>query len=107
MINAYLSRITADHWSVKNNLQKAAHKLAHTMDKIFIPAEEVENFKKYFHSRIEELNKEFSRCKPLDFHTQRSYQEKDSWWIYCDGVFEMDLIKIKGIPFGQAEIRFE
>lgn len=100
MINAYLSRITADHWTAKNNLQKAAHKLAHTMDKIFIPAEEVENFKKYFHSRIEELNKEFSRCKPLSFSIQRSQQDRDEYWIYCDGVFNMHLIKIKKIPFG-------
>jgi hypothetical protein len=96
-VTLYFSRITSDHWCSKNNLEKAAHKLAKEMDRRLVIKEQVPAFKKEFKDKIEKLNLEYHRCKPLRFYTEsgQSYQEGDMW-IYCEGVFHMSLFKIRG-----------
>jgi hypothetical protein len=90
-MKTYFSRITQDHWQSKNNLQKAAHKLAIEMDRILISENRVPGFKKEFQERIESLNKEFSRCKPLNFSISSSHERNGDITIWCDGVFSMSL----------------
>jgi hypothetical protein len=90
----YFSRITADHWVGKNNLEKAAHKLAKEMDRKLISEKGVAGFKKEFNEKVNALNQEFNRCKPLDFSIDKSYIGNDVS-IWCNGVFHMELILAK------------
>ena len=93
----YFSRITADHWTAKNKLEAAAHELAYEMDRRLIPADKLSSYIKEFENRIHELESIHHRCKPLDFYFHRGYTRRWSeWWIYCNGVFQMSLIEVKG-----------
>lgn len=95
-MKTFFSRITADHWCAKNNLEKAAHKLATEMDRKILSESEVPAFKKEFQDKINALNLEFKRCKPLNFSIQASYDRKGDISIYCSGVFQMSLFMAKG-----------
>lgn len=91
----YFSRITADHWTAKNKLEKAAHELAKEMDRRLITEDKVLDFKVEFHDKIEKLNNEFNRCKPLRFSISTKEFAHGDYWIYCDGVFQMSLFLVK------------
>ena len=95
MDKVYFSRITRDHWTAKNNLEKAAKKLAREMDRILISENRVPAFKKEFQEKVNALNKEFSRCKPLRFSINSSFERNGDIVIYCDGVFYMSLFLAK------------
>ena len=91
----YFSRITSDHWIAKNNLQKAAHKLAKEMDRRVLTESQVPAFKKEFKEKIDALNFEFKRCKPLSLSISSSYERNGDISVYCDGVFYMSLFLVK------------
>ena len=93
----FSSRITADHWTPKNNLEKAAHKLAKEMDRRILHHSEVEAFKKEFNDKVKALNEEYKRCKPLRLTIERSYYGGGDIDIYCDGVFHMSLFLAKDV----------
>jgi len=94
MQKLYVSRITADYWTAKNNLEKAAKKLAKEMDCKLIMESELNAFKKDLRDKIKLLNQEFNRCKPLDFDIQTQYSKEQNIDIYCIGVFMMEVILI-------------
>ena len=94
MQKLYVSRITADHWMAKNNLEKAAKKLAKEMERKLIMENELPAFRKEFQLKIKQLNQEFNRCKPLDFYIETSYIYKRDINIICQGVFMMEVILI-------------
>lgn len=91
----YVSRITADHWMAKNNLEKAAKKLAKEMERRLIPGDQLADYKKEFKDKIEQLNQEFKRCKPLDFYIGASYDNRRDIDIVCSGVFMMEMFEVK------------
>lgn len=91
----YLSRITADHWTAKNNLEKAAHELAKDMDRRLLTENQIKGFKKEFQDKVDELNILYYRCKPLRFSIESREHSKDDYSIYCDGVFNMSLFLVK------------
>lgn len=91
----YVSRITADNWMAKNNLEKAAKKLAKEMERRLIPGEQLAAYKKEFKDKIEKLNQEFKRCKPLDFYIDVSYDNRSDIDINCSGVFMMEVFEVK------------
>jgi hypothetical protein len=91
----YFSRITADHWCAKNNLEKAAHKLAKEMDRRIVPDWQVKAYKEEFKTKIQKLNEEFPRCKPLRFSIGPSPSNNGDIVIWCDGVFNMSLFLAK------------
>jgi hypothetical protein len=91
----YFSRITADHWTSKNRLEDAAHKLAQKMDRKILTDSEVPSFKKEFQQAIDELNQEYKRCKPLRFSISNCLSKSGDIIIYCDGVFHMSLFLAK------------
>lgn len=91
----YVSRITADHWMAKNNLEKAAKKLAKEMERKLIPGDQLAAYKKEFKDKIEKLNQEFKRCKPLDFYINASYDNTRDIVINCSGVFMMEMFEVK------------
>ena len=95
----YFSRITADHWTAKNSLEKAAHELAYEMDRFVIPEPLVEGYLDLFKERITELDKKYCRCNPLRFSIvkDRSITDGDIY-IYCDGVFQMSLFEVHNNP---------
>jgi len=92
----FFSHITADHWCAKNKLEAAAKELAYEMDRKLIRSSNLRNFFSEFNRRIKELEAQYNRCKPLDFHHHKGYTTGWSeWWIYCNGVFQMSLIEVK------------
>ena len=100
-MKTYFSRITADHWTAKNNLQKAAHKLAHEMDRRLIQEHELTYFKNEFKECAKRLNQQFSRCKPLRFSIEASHSKGGDYVVYCDGVFHMGIFLAKDpLTFG-------
>ena len=91
----YVSRITADHWMAKNNLEKAAKMLAKEMDRRLIPGKQLAAYKKEIKDKIGQLNQEFKRCKPLDFSIWDNKIIHDTIEIYCSGVFQMEIFEVK------------
>lgn len=94
----FFSRITADHWSAKNKLQEAAHKLAQEMDRKLISEAQVPDFNRDFIARIDALQREFPKCKPLAFSIMKPQDYgagMEDYHIFCDGVFNMSLFLAK------------
>ena len=91
----YFSHITADHWTAKNNLQKAAHKIAVEMDRRIVLDDEVALFKADFKTKIDALNIEFKRCKPQVLSIGADYMKRGDISFSIDGVFQMSLFKAK------------
>jgi hypothetical protein len=91
----YFSRITADHWSARNNLDKAAHNLAREMDRRLLSENEIMDFRVELLDKMEKLNQEFHRCKPLRVSMHESHSCNGDYSIYCDGVFHMGLFLVK------------
>ena len=61
------------------------------MDRILISENRVPPFKKEFQEKIDALNKEYGRCKPLSFSISSSHERNGDITIWCDGVFSMSL----------------
>lgn len=95
MQKLYVSRITADHWMAKNDLEKAAKKLAKEMERRLIPGDKLSAYKKEFRDKIEKLNKEFKRCKPLEFYFHTDYSPRIDHLAHCQGVFMIEIFQIK------------
>jgi hypothetical protein len=91
----YFSRITADHWCAKNKLEEAAHKLAQEMDRKILEEFEVLPFKKKFQAKIDALNQEYHRCKPLRFSIGACHSNNGDISVWCDGVFSISLFLVK------------
>lgn len=91
----YVSRITADHWMAKNNLEKAAKKLAKEMERKLIFGEQLFAYKKEFKNKIEQLNQEFKRCKPLEYYCMNGTTYLKEIDICCTGVFMMEIFEVK------------
>jgi len=107
----YFSRITADHWIAKNNLEKAGREIAGTMDRRLIPDSHVEAFKNEFRTKIDFINHKFHRCNPLELIIRESHMDMgiiqdlilerfprikmEDIFIYIDHVFQMSLFQIK------------
>jgi hypothetical protein len=94
-MKTYFSRITADHWTAKNKLEEAAHNLAHEMDRRLIQENELPDYKQEFKDKIDDLNKTFSRCKPLQFSIEKGHFNSNEYAVYCDGVFNMGIYLAK------------
>ena len=94
-MKTYFSKISADHWTAKNNLEKEAHKLGREMERRIIPEQELKAFKKELSEKIDNLNKQFTRCKPLSFSIHGSYDNSGDYTAYCDGVFNMGIYLAK------------
>jgi hypothetical protein len=93
----YFSRVTADYWVPKNTLEAAAKKLAYEMDRQLVPENKVEVFKAKYRSRLQKLNEEHSRCKPLvlDIWTpddRGTYRDKavDIKSVVCMTLYEVN-----------------
>jgi hypothetical protein len=80
----FFSRITADHWTAKNRLEKAAHEVAREMDRRIILENQVELFISEMRLKIADLNKEYSKCKSLKLTV---WQPE----IYCGDHKDIDL----------------
>ena len=93
----YFSRITQDHWQSKNNLQKAAHKVAKEMDRKIITADQVEDFKTEFKEKISKLNAEYPRCKPVHLSIERNPLDKGDITFWADGIFCLELFLAKEV----------
>ena len=93
----YFSRITADHWTAKNRLDKAAKEVAMIMDRKIINQEDIEVFKTEFTYRIDIINKEFSRCKPLvlDIWLPEHRKGVNDISFSISGVFDLMLFEAK------------
>jgi hypothetical protein len=91
----YFSRITADHWCAKNNLQKAAHKVAKEMDRRIVSSDQVADFKTEFNNKIDKLNAEFHGCKPVKLYVENDHLDRGDINFYADGVFQMSLFLAK------------
>ncbi len=97
MDKVYFSRITQDHWVSKNNLQKAAHKLAKEMDRRIITADKVMDFKVEFIDGIKRLNDEYHRCKPVHLSIEKSQMENGDIVFWADGIFCLILFLAKDV----------
>jgi hypothetical protein len=91
----YFSRITADHWCAKNNLEKAAHKLAREMDRRILTQDQVPAYKKEFQEKINKLNQEYHRCKPLELDIHSAYDDRGDIDFYISSVFNLCLFLAK------------
>ena len=85
----YFAVITADHWCAKNNLEKAAHELAHEMNRRILSEEDLPDYKKEFQEKIAKLHESFPRCKALAFSIDKSYDTRGDYSVWCDGVFHI------------------
>lgn len=94
-MKTYFSRIVADHWTVKNELQKKAHNLAHEMERRIVPADKVLDFKAEFLDKVARLNAAHPRCKPLHLSIENGYDNKKDFDFWMDGVFQLELILAK------------
>lgn len=90
----YMSILTADHWSAKNNLEKEAHQLAREMNHKLFTAEQKPDFMREFDTRIKALHDKYPRCKKLDFNHHAAMDKSGETWIYCNGVFHMSLVPV-------------
>jgi hypothetical protein len=88
----YFSRIIADHWCSKNQLQKEAHTLAHNMERRIVTEPEVLNFKAEFIDGIAKINAAHHRCNPLHLSINNSVSGNGDIIFWCDGVFNLELI---------------
>jgi hypothetical protein len=91
----YFSRITADHWSPKNNLHKAVNHLAVEMDRRLISEDKILDYRVEFLDKLAKLNNEHNRCKPLHISFENHDYANGDYWIYCDGVFNMSLFLVR------------
>jgi hypothetical protein len=94
-MKTYFSRIVADHWSAKNESQKAAHKLAKEMERRIVSQDKVLDFKAEFIDKVTWINKAHPRCKPLHLSIQSDRMDKGDIVFWMDGVFHLDLILAK------------
>lgn len=93
----YFSRITQDHWMAKNNLQRAAHKVAKEMDRRIVTEDKVIDFKAEFIDKITRLNEEYSRCKPVHLSITKDPLDKGDTTFWADGIFCLVLFLAKEV----------
>lgn len=94
----YFSCITADYWVAKNKLAAAAKKVARKMERQIIPGDQVEGYKSAFRKQIEDLNKTFSRCKPLKLEIWKEPSDRTGdIFIDISCVFTINLFKVKEV----------
>lgn len=104
----YFSRITAIHWTAKNNAQKQAKELAMEMDRHMVEEQVVKNWLQIFELKIYQINLDNPRCKPLklDVWEKTSYghfMQKDISLCVSD-VFQMELFEVKNNLSGKTRI---
>lgn len=91
----YFSRITANHWTAKNRLEKAAHDVAKDMDRRLIPGDRMNAFIEEFKAKIDSINKANARCKPLELNIHKDYMNRDDIRFYISMVFNFTLFLVK------------
>jgi hypothetical protein len=84
-MKTYFSRIVANHWCAHNKSQEAAHKLAYEMERRILTADQVNVYKEEFKAKVDQINADHSRCKPLRFSIENSMLKKK---IYFFGLME-------------------
>ena len=87
----YFSRITMDHWCVKNQLHGAVLEIAKSMDRMLIDEVQLPVFKKTLTDRINHANLTFRKCKPFRLYMDK---HKDFENIYVNDVFQMEIIEV-------------
>jgi hypothetical protein len=87
----YFSLVSNDYYIAKNKLEADAHKMIRPYNKLLIKAEDLKNFKDELKTQIDLLNQKHSRCKPLEFHCEACYNEKQSCFIEIRGVFRITM----------------
>lgn len=83
-------------WAPKNKLHEAAQKHVEQLSGIIVDADKLEAFKSDINLKIEELNKQFPRCRPIELHTNSytNYAFNDIY-ITAPEVFSMYLTEIR------------
>lgn len=82
--------ITGNQWTAKNKLQEAFQKYMWSKNQIlFDTTTQKDSFIKQLQNKVDELNKEFSRCKPLDFHKMISDHKSECWG--CFGILHFNI----------------
>jgi hypothetical protein len=94
-MNIYFSRITADHWTAKNELHRKVNTLAHELDKRLIRGSELETFKADFFERVDVLNRLYPRCKPIQIQIHKDFRDSEDYFVHCSGVFQMGIYLAK------------
>jgi len=89
----YFARITQDHWTHKNNLDAAVHRLFKENDATLINSTNDRNdFVLYMHNHLQKLNDRNARCKPKRMHT---FGPSDApTCLYVAGVVHMEIIQV-------------
>jgi hypothetical protein len=82
--------ITGNQWTAKNKLQEAFQKFMWSKNQvIFDNSISKAWFIKEIEIKVSELNKEFSRCKPLDFHKMLSDEKSECYG--CFGILHFSI----------------
>lgn len=88
----YFVKITADHWTAKNNLHRDFQKHCYTIERVILDNEsQKDEFINDLKNKAAALSEKHNRCKPLDFHTFRS--DKTSEAVGVLGVSHVTLYK--------------
>lgn len=85
----YFSKITADHWTPKNQAHKDAKAVASDMERRILAHDNIEAFKQEFIKRIDEVNSKNKRCNDLHFSIWNSPINKEDIIFSISGVFTL------------------
>lgn len=85
----YFSKITSDYWTPKNQAHKDAKAVASDMERRILDHSQINNFKKEFGERIDEVNKKNKRCKDLHFSIWNSPINKGDIIFSISGLFTL------------------
>jgi hypothetical protein len=89
----YFAHITADHWSAKNKLEKAVKEYIKTKDRTLLnDVKSVTSFLLSLESGIDNLNKEYSKCKPVNYG---QWADDGMVHIYVVSVFQMQICPVQ------------
>jgi hypothetical protein len=85
-MKTYFSKITRNHWTNKNRLQKDINQVAREMERRIVPEDQVNEFKLEMKGRIAKCHAENPRCKALDLSIEKhgndySFVVSEVFWL--------------------------
>jgi hypothetical protein len=107
----FISRVTSMEYVLKNNLERRIREEVNHMDRWIIKSGDVEKFKKMFQERIDQANKDHSRCNPviLDIWLPKdNFEEgiaRHDIQFYLSMNLQLYLFAMKGFPDKDREGR--
>ena len=90
----YFTKITQDHWVLKNKAHEEIHAFARENDRKILDKTEVRDYIEGFKEEMRRINHAYPRCKEIYLDTHKGHNiNKEDWQIYVSGNFRITIFQ--------------